>query len=92
MYALGTNRLRQWLTAHAIGTTMLNLSARILNEMPVPYPERTEQQQIADIFTTADHKIAAEEQRKAALQALFQSTLQQLMTGQVRVPASMVGI
>ena len=33
--------------------------------------------------------IAAEEQRRFALQALFQSMLQQLVTGQVRVPESM---
>jgi len=32
-----------------------------------------------------DVQIAAEEQRKAALQALFKSMLHQLMTGQIRV-------
>jgi hypothetical protein len=35
--------------------------------------------------------LAAEEQRKAALQALFQAMLHQLMTGQVRVPGVAVG-
>ena len=32
-----------------------------------------------------DRKIEAEEQRKAALQALFKAMLHQLMTGQLRV-------
>jgi len=35
-----------------------------------------------------DAKITAEEQRLAALRVLFRSLLQQLMTGQVRVPGS----
>jgi type I restriction enzyme S subunit len=35
----------------------------------------------------ADRRIAAEEQRKAALQALFKTMLHQLMTGQIRVNA-----
>jgi type I restriction enzyme S subunit len=35
---------------------------------------------------TVDCKIEAEEQRKAALQALFKAMLHQLMTGQVRTP------
>ena len=32
--------------------------------------------------------LAAEEQRKAALQALFKAMLHQLMTGQLRLPKS----
>ncbi len=37
------------------------------------------------MLSAADRKIEAEEQRKAALGALFKSMLHQLMTGQVRV-------
>ena len=43
------------------------------------------QHEIAEMLTDADTKIAAEEDRKAALQDLFKSTLHQLMTGQVRL-------
>jgi type I restriction enzyme S subunit len=78
-------RLREWLTVHAIGTTMLNLSARILDDLPLPFLSLSEQQEIAQILAVADRKIEVEEQRKAALQELFQSTLHQLMTGQIRV-------
>ncbi|MBN1584468.1 MAG: restriction endonuclease subunit S, partial [Anaerolineae bacterium] len=77
--------LREWLTVNAIGTTMLNLSARILNSMPIPLLPIQEQQEIAHILVTTDSKIAVEENRKSALEALFKSTLHQLMTGQIRL-------
>ena len=37
------------------------------------------------MFDSIDAKIAAEEDRKAALDALFKSMLHQLMTGQIRL-------
>jgi type I restriction enzyme S subunit len=37
------------------------------------------------VFSAADAKIAAEEDRKTALAALFKSMLHQLMTGQIRL-------
>lgn len=77
--------LREWLAAHAIGTTMLNLSAQILNELPLSHPPLSEQREIACILAVVDRKIEAEEQHKAALQALFKTMLHQLMTGEIRV-------
>jgi type I restriction enzyme S subunit len=56
-------------------------SARIT----VPLPSPSEQQEITLPIAAAESKIAAEEQRRAALQALFKAMLHQLMTGQVRV-------
>jgi type I restriction enzyme S subunit len=52
----------------------------------VPLPPTSEQTTIVRMAAATDRKIEAEEQRKAALQALFQSMLHQLMTGQVRTP------
>ena len=40
---------------------------------------------IANQFSSIDEKITAEEDRKAALQDFFRTTLQQLMTGQIRL-------
>jgi type I restriction enzyme S subunit len=37
------------------------------------------------LLSVADRKAEAEEQRKAALQALFETMLHQLMTGEIRV-------
>jgi len=59
-----------------------------LKAFPTLIADLSEQERIAGLLGTSDHKIAAEEQRKAALQALFQSMLEQLMTGQIRVKDS----
>ena len=66
-------------------TTIPNLSKSRLSSFPVPLPPLSEQQAIADILRTVDRKIQAEEQRKAALDALFKTLLHHLMTGKVRV-------
>ncbi|RKY65868.1 MAG: hypothetical protein DRQ08_04580 [Candidatus Latescibacterota bacterium] len=57
----------------------------VLNEI-IPYPPLTEQHKIARILQAVDRKIEAEENRKAALEALFKILLHHLMTGKVRVP------
>ena len=59
----------------------------VLNQS-VPLPTLDEQREIACILSSADRKIEAEEQCKAALQALFKSMLHQLMTGQLRLRKS----
>jgi type I restriction enzyme S subunit len=51
----------------------------------IPLPSLSEQQEIATTLSTLDNKIESEENRKAALQALFKAMLHQLMTGKVRV-------
>jgi len=51
----------------------------------IAIPPLPEQEAIAQTLSALDHKIEAEERRKAALQALFKTMLCQLMTGQVRV-------
>ena len=39
-YYMAQHDVCQWLEQHAVGSTMLNLSAGIVNEMPVHYPRR----------------------------------------------------
>ena len=48
-------------------------------------PQIDEQRRIADILNAIQNKVAAEKDRKAALQEFFRSMLQQLMTGQIRL-------
>jgi type I restriction enzyme S subunit len=55
--------------------------AEFLVHLP-PYPE---QRKIANILTTVDKKIEAEQQRKLTLQSLFKTILHLLMTGQVQI-------
>jgi type I restriction enzyme S subunit len=66
-------------------TNLASINSTKLKAFPALVPDLREQECIAGILATADRKIATEEQRKAALQALFKSMLQQLMTGQIRV-------
>ncbi|MGI6379256.1 MAG: restriction endonuclease subunit S [Anaerolineae bacterium] len=51
----------------------------------LPLPPLPEQRQIAAILDTVDRRIAAEEDRADALEALYRSLLHHLMTGRVRV-------
>jgi type I restriction enzyme S subunit len=67
------------------GTTIKGIPRKDLLTLVISLPPLPEQQEIVRILTVVDRKIKAEEQRKAALQALFKSMLHQLMTGQVRV-------
>jgi type I restriction enzyme S subunit len=82
--AFDTRQLREWLTTNAVGTTMLNLSTRILKQMPLPCPSIEEQEQLARALGAVDAKIAAEETRRDALDGLFHSLLHHLMTGKIR--------
>jgi type I restriction enzyme S subunit len=50
--------------------------------VPIPSPE--EQAQIANILEACDQKVILEEVRKQAMDTLFQSLLNHLMTGKVR--------
>jgi len=49
-----------------------------------PLPPLPEQREIARILAAVDAKIAAEEARREALDALFRSLLHHLMTGRIR--------
>ncbi len=66
-------------------TTIPNLSASRLKRFLLPLPPLHIQQQIAEILKTVDDKIQAEENKKKALESLFKSMLNNLMTGRIRV-------
>ena len=66
------------------GTHQTNLSATLLKKVPILLPGLEEQRTIARILATVDAKIAAEEGRRGALEALFHSLLHHLMTGKIR--------
>jgi type I restriction enzyme S subunit len=74
------------IAAHRHGAVQPNMNATQLRALLVPLPSLAEQQKIAGTLQAVDAKIAAEERRKSALQALFQTALHHLMTGKVRVP------
>lgn len=77
---------RKYLASKMEGSTgRKRLPKEVLFNTLIPLPPLDEQQKIANILTTIDQKIQAEEKKKQALQNLFKILLQQLMTGKIRV-------
>ena len=66
-------------------TTIPNLSQGRLAVFPIPLPPLSEQREIARILQAVDAKIVAEQARRAALEELFKTLLQELMSGKRRV-------
>ncbi|MGA9350823.1 MAG: restriction endonuclease subunit S [Anaerolineae bacterium] len=84
-YCLASERGQALIMGTQFGTTRQGLNYGQVRSLSVPLPPIIEQQEIARTLSAVDRKIEVEEQRKAALQALFKTMLHQLMTGQVRV-------
>jgi type I restriction enzyme S subunit len=53
-YYMEQHEAVQWLDQHAVGSTMLNLSAGIVTQMPVRYPAEDVQKTIANILAAYD--------------------------------------
>jgi type I restriction enzyme, S subunit len=71
-------------------TTIAHLPQDKLKVMLIPVPPAGKQRQIAAAASLVDRKILVEEQRRQALDALFKSLLDQLMTGKVRLAPDLV--
>ncbi|MGB9898222.1 restriction endonuclease subunit S [Thermanaerothrix sp.] len=65
-------------------TTIPNLSQSRLASFLIPLPPLSEQREIARILQAVDQKIQAEEKSKKAIEILFRTLLQHLMTGKIR--------
>jgi type I restriction enzyme S subunit len=83
-----TNTGRASFTDRASGAAdgKFNINTQTIRSTILPLPPLPEQREIAAQLSAVDAKLAAEESRRAALAALFQSLLHNLMTGQVRLP------
>lgn len=66
-------------------TNLASINSTKLKALPMLLPALEEQNEVVKMLQVTDAKIAAEEDRLTALQALFKSMLQQLMTGQIRL-------
>lgn len=58
----------RWLEQHAVGTTMLNLSAGIVGDLPIRYPAVQTQRKISDILSAYDDLIENNRRRMALLE------------------------
>jgi len=67
------------------GTTRKKLNQNVMKKILIPLPPLSVQQKITSILSAIDQKIEAEENKKKALEDLFQSMLHHLMTAKVRV-------
>jgi type I restriction enzyme S subunit len=76
----------RWFDENKRGTTIKGVARQDVMQLTVPRPLLSEQQRIADILSAADAKLAVEERKRTALEAMFQSLLHHLMTGKVRLP------
>lgn len=65
--------------------TQKNINIQFLQPWPVVVPDLDEQRAIATALATIDRKLAHHQRKRAALDDLFQTTLHQLMTAQIRV-------
>jgi type I restriction enzyme S subunit len=67
-YFMEQGHVVQWLLQHAVGTTMLNLSAGIVSSLPVRFPFIEAQYKIASILSTYDDLIENNRRRIALLE------------------------
>lgn len=67
-YFMQQEHVTKWLLQHAVGTTMLNLSAAIVSELPIRYPSIDAQRAIAEGLATYDNLIENNRRRMALLE------------------------
>lgn len=67
-YFMEQEKVVRWLEQHAVGTTMLNLSASIVSELPIRYPDPQTQQAIAEMLSAYDDLIENNQRRMALLE------------------------
>ena len=79
LLALGLTKFRS-------GVAVPTLNRNTFSGIQIAVPPLSEQPAIAANLAAVDAKLAAEESRRAALTALFQSLLHPLLSGQVRLP------
>ncbi len=66
-----------------VKTTQPKLALARIEQILVPLPELTEQHEIAGILRACNEKISALERETVALDELFRTMLEELMTGQL---------
>lgn len=79
------DRMQRLVLQRQRGTSIPVINLGILRSLPIALPPLAEQREIAEILSIVDRKIEVEERRLNAIVQLFQSLLDHLMTGKVRV-------
>ncbi len=80
-----TQLIQQWFVSNKRGATIKGVPREDLMTLKIPLPPFHEQQTIVHILQTLDRKLQAEQIREQALETLFRTLLDNLMTGKIRV-------
>ena len=78
--------VQMWLLQHATGTTMASLNQSILGRVQIPYAPLPEQRAIAEALSDVDGLLGGLDRLIAKKRDLKQAAMQQLLTGQTRIP------
>lgn len=70
---------------YAAGVSVPTLNRNLVHTALVSVPQIEEQKEIANVLKTVDQKIEVHTAKKSALQDLFKTMLNKLMTGEIRV-------
>jgi type I restriction enzyme S subunit len=82
---LSKEHVINWLQTHAAGVIMPNLSNKVLERLPISFPDRREQAATVAALGAVDAKASAHARSAAAFNDLFRTLLHQLMTAEIRV-------
>ncbi|WP_137895149.1 restriction endonuclease subunit S [Ramlibacter sp. 2FC] len=80
------HQVQSWLLQNAVGTTMASLNQAVLSGVRVPIAPEPEQRAIASALSDVDALLAKLDQLIAKKRDLKQAAMQQLLTGQTRLP------
>jgi len=83
-------KIRHLMISKSGKVAITNINQGNLKSLPIPVPSLDEQREIVHILQTIDRKIEAEEKRKQALEAFFETLLHHLMTAEVRLSENFV--
>ncbi|CAM4051550.1 restriction endonuclease subunit S [Bordetella muralis] len=78
--------VKSWLLKNSIGTTMPSLNQKILGRVRIPIAPIAEQRAIATALGDMDALLDGLDRLIAKKRAIKQATMQQLLTGQTRLP------
>jgi len=85
-YYLLSDRFQRILVDHSSGSTAKGIKGRVLHQLPLVIPPLTEQRAIAAALGDVDALLDALEKLIAKKRELKQAAMQQLLTGQKRLP------
>ena len=81
-----SDRFQQILDDHSSGSTAKGIKGRVLHQLPVVIPPLPEQRAIATALSDVDALLAGLDRLLAKKRDLKQAAMQQLLTGQTRMP------